>query len=494
MSTDVTTIKVKPWAMIEIKDQRDHAYLCAMAKAYEAAYDDPSSNKDYIKIKNAMTKALDQMQKEVEKLERKEAGRGSYNDMDDEAKMNFVCTMLNGEYRKGFARDGTLQMLKVMDAARRIVEIVDSRQAIDDQIKMRIAQKLVERKQILAPRHIAELADFWRHYGEAIPSSFITYAGFDPEPWALGRSNHLPVKGALPTWNNLMKRMNDPRAFAAWVYGVASKRYRGRQILWLHGDNGEDGKSFIQKIIVEEVFGKVNKAMTNNALGEGAARFMQADFEGKALAFWDDCNNQMALMREDIKQLSSGLEGNLTRIEKKGKQSYDAQLETRMWINSNFAPTVPADNFIRSRLLYIHISPLEEEKDVTLKAKFIAELPALLHFGKECFEELCRGEREIAQNFEANEAIDNLVADFETEFESIFQTYFKVLPKGRNIPPLRTSEVQPVLKKAGLITNLKQGQWYTWAKQRHGLKKTSMIGTDGKKYPVIEGFSLKGGF
>jgi hypothetical protein len=489
MNSVVDTVKVKPWAMIELKNQRDPEYLVAMVKAYESAYDDPSSNKDYVKIKSTITKLHDDAKKEVARLERAKAS-GDWGSMTDENKMRFVCEMLDPKYRKGFGRDGTSQMLKIVNAAEKIVAIVDSKQAIHDQVQSTIAATLKDRKQILAPRHVSELADFWKLYGEDIPTNFETYAGFDRETWCLGRSKHLPKDGPMPTWTNLMARMNDPKAFAAWVYGVVSKQYAGRQILWLHGENGEDGKSFIQKIIAEQCFANVFAALNNNALGEGSSRFLQADFEGKALAFWDDCNNQMALFREDIKQLSSGKEGNPARIEKKTKQAYTSQLETRMWINSNFAPVVSSDVYTRSRLLYIHIEPLNEAPDVTLKAKFVAEMPALLAYGKKCFDEVCVDGRAINQNAEANDAIDQFVTDHESAYEAIFRRSFFVVKEGK---PVLASDVANVLQAAGLKSNIDKGHWYTWLERRHGFKRTAV--KEGKsKVQVIEGLKVKPAF
>jgi len=313
------------------------------------------------------------------------------------------------------------------------------------------------------------------------------------DDWVLGRSKHKPKQGPMPTWDNYLSRMNDKEAFAAWIYGVASKRYKGRQVLWIHGGEGEDGKTFTQKIISDELFPNVYAAMSNHALSEGASRFMQADFEGKVLATWGDCNNSTVLLREDIKQLSAGSEGDVARVEKKNKQAYSAQMEAVLWINSNFRPVVTGDNFVRSRLLYINLAKLDEPKDRTLKAKFIAELPALLAYGEQCFEKLCPDSRRVIQNDIANAEIDEMVVESEAEYEGIFDRYFNyVTTKTKNLEGsyALTSDIQAILKKEGLRKNYDQSKWYAWLSKRHSFNKMRRTVGD-KKREVVMGITIK---
>jgi phage/plasmid-associated DNA primase len=191
--------------------------------------------------------------------------------------------------------------------------------------------------------------------------------------------------------------MNDPEGFSAWIYGVASKRYKGRQILWLQGKHGEDGKTYIQKLIAEALFPNVSQPMVNSALSGDASRWMGAEFIGKTLAYWDDCNNRRALFMEVVKQLSAGSQGNKARIESKGVMAYQGELDTRLWINSNFAPEVSQDNFITSRLLYITIEKMAEDPDPEIGTRFKAELPQFFRYAKACYERCCPDDYAIVQ-------------------------------------------------------------------------------------------------
>jgi len=488
---DKVKVKVKEWATMTKREQNDVEFLIAQRAAYQSTFDDPSANKSYIKIENALFDAEQKAEKELKRLDK--SGGDDYSSMNEAEKRQFVCTLLDPHYRKGFGRDGTKRMLKVIDAASQVVSIVDNKQAMQEQVEQTIADLVVEKGETLSPYLIAELAKYWNLYGEAIPESLVTYGGLTDDKWVLGRSKHKPLAGPMPTWNNFMKRMNDPKAFAAWIYGVASQRYRGRQVLWMHGAEGEDGKTFIQKIIANEIFPNVTAAMSNHALSEGAARFMQADFEGKVLATWGDCNNAAVLLREDIKQLSAGAEGDVARVEKKNKQAYSAQMEAVLWINSNFRPIVTGDNFVRSRLLYINLEKLEEPKDITLKAKFIAELPALLAYGEQCYTELCTDNRKVVQNNQSNESIDEMVLESEGEYESIFSRYFTVIKETARTAGSSyalVSDIPPILKKEGLKSNIAQGWWYDWLSKRHQLVRSQRVVGD-KKRSVIVGLKIK---
>jgi hypothetical protein len=73
------------------------------------------------------------------------------------------------------------------------------------------------------------------------------------------------------------------------------------------------------------------------------------------------------------------------------------QLETRLWINSNYAPDVSQDNFIISRLLYITIDKMDEDPDPEIAVRFEEELPQFLRFAQACYERCCPEDYAIGQ-------------------------------------------------------------------------------------------------
>lgn len=491
MNAQPTTVGPREWKLISDAERGDVDLLVKIRVAYEQAYGELVTEKhDYVRIKNQIEKLLKQKQVELIKLESErnslEAKEGDYSNITDSEKWQLSRKLLNPRFRKFVGLAGTTELIKIRDEENMLVSKVINPKAIREQLADTIAEHCTQQGTIYSPHFIDELVRFWERYGDSI-EEFAVYGGFKPDSWCLGRSLHSPNVGEMPTWKNFMSRMNDPEAFAAWIYGVASKRYRGRQILWLKGENGEDGKSYIQRLIAKNLFPNVSHAMANSAFSEGAARFIGAEFENKALAYWDDCNNTMALFREDVKMLSSGAEGNASRIEHKGVMAYQAQLEARMWINSNYAPSVSHDNFVRSRLLYITLGPMREEQDIEIGKKFEVELSAFLKYGEEMFDKLCKDSRKVRQCESALAEIDDLADNFEEHHETIFTNAFEVGESDRYVT---CRHIQDVLKREGLKDVHKQSDWYRWLERRKSLVRKKHQ-EDGKSIKVVFGMTAK---
>ena len=374
------------------------------------------------------------------------------------------------------------EVFLVTDPIHKIGRIIRGHKSVQDSIRHFIGETLREQNLItLEPGQITNLARIWCDYEPAV--KYEVFAGFDTETWALGRCLYQPSEvGPMPTWQKFLSRMNDGDAFAAWIYGIASKRYRGRQVLWLEGINGEDGKTFIQKLIAETLFPNVSMPTMNNALTGDGARFVASSFEDKALAYWDDCNNRKALMTELVKQLSSGESGNKARIEHKGVNAYDGQLTTRMWINSNYSPMITQDNFMVSRLLYIKLQPLNEPIDPEIGKKFKAELPTFLAYAKVCYEERCKDNYKVVQTKEVQDTIKEFGEEFELNYYTIFEQNFEYSANPTDF--VLASEVQTTLIAYGLKDNHAQGDWYTWAQKRMGVTKKNVY-HNGKKVKAV---------
>lgn len=468
-------VKVKPLSLFTLSQKSDVVYLQAVCEKYVDAFgkDVAEGNKDYVKIRNQLEKLVDAA----------EHTSPDYSKMGAAQKREFVKDLLDTEYRQGFGEDGTKMIVRMVDEEHKIVEGLSAKAAIADRVEDAIVKGVASKQIVIPPQLVKELGQYWMYYGAEMPTNLVAYAGFDDEPWAYGRSLVKPEAGKMPTWTDFLSRLNDPEAFAAWVYGVASQKYKGRQVLWMSGASGEDGKTFVQKIICNNVFYKSDATITNTAMSGDAQRFAAAAFENKAIAVWGDCNNQMALMSEFVKQISGGSEGDKARIERKGKDSYDKQLSTRLWINSNFDPMITNDNFARSRLLYISVAPLTEAPDITLKSKFVEELPAFLEYGKICYDKVCTDQRKIKQVDEAMTAIDGFTQGADSEYEAIFETKFEVGTKLDTDYFVTVSSVSQMLKREGIKKNIEQNWFYTWLEKTHGYVRVTTTIKNGLNKP-----------
>ena len=72
----------------------------------------------------------------------------------------------------------------------------------------------------------------------------------DDDDWCVYRARIRPdATVAFPLIQQFLDRLNDPRAFAAWWWGVYSGRNKGRQMIYLWDKRGEGAKSVILKML-----------------------------------------------------------------------------------------------------------------------------------------------------------------------------------------------------------------------------------------------------
>ena len=185
----------------------------------------------------------------------------------------------------------------------------------------------------------------------------------DEEGWCFHKPLLELKKMDMPTWNRILKRMSDPVAFLAWVYGVYSGCYLGRRVMWLHGAKGEDGKSLIAKTLADTLFGHAAGAISNAQLTSNEKRFVTSFFVNTRLVIYPDASNTKILKSELFKMIASAGSDKVT-IEPKGKPGYSAELSARLWVSSNYPPVITEEGFVKSRVQYILIdahNPPESE-------------------------------------------------------------------------------------------------------------------------------------
>jgi hypothetical protein len=311
----------------------------------------------------------------------------------------------------------------------------------------------------IAPARAGELVQYWFNHEQNICM---------PEPmgllgdnkWCLHRSKYFPDPSVeYPSWQRILDRMSDAEAFAAWQYGVWAGIYKGRQFLWLHGPNGEDGKSALARVIGQNLYGPAHNAISNASISSSEKRFLTSFFENAALVVYPDANNRRCLMSEAFKTVASA-GSDPVLIERKGKQAYTATLKAYMWISSNYAPEVTNNNFITSRLLYIHIGKMVNEKpDPTVFKRLEAELSGFLSYAKYCYEKLCADNYKIETNDSTIASVSDFTEDFYEEYSTIFTKYWEQADIDEHVP---ANKVRDLLKIEGFSCNRKYGDFTRW--------------------------------
>lgn len=300
----------------------------------------------------------------------------------------------------------------------------------------------------------------------------------DTDTWCLHRSSITPdATIAYNSWKAILNRMDDPDAFAAWVAGVYLGSYKGRQILWLYGPHGEDGKSTISKIIGQNLFGPSCAAISNASLSSSEKRFIASYFEEAELVCYPDASNRRCLMSEAFKSIASAGTDPIL-IERKGKQAYTALLKARLWVSSNFSPEITGDNFMTSRLLMITISKMVDEKpDPKVIQRLEAELPGFLAYAISAYHERCLDNYRIETNTESVTAVKNLSDDFYDDFEIIFSSHWQQADHSCRVDGAR---LRDTLRREGLTGNVEAKRFTEWMLQYKGVVKRKLSNENGR--------------
>jgi phage/plasmid-associated DNA primase len=248
-------------------------------------------------------------------------------------------------------------------------------------------------------------------------------------------------------------------------------------MLWLHGPHGEDGKSTMASIIGKELFGPAHNAISNASIGSSEKRFLNSFFENASLVIYPDANNSKCLMSEAFKTVASA-GADPVLIERKGRQAYTAKLKARMWICSNHAPEVTKDNYAVSRLLYVHIDKMVDEKpDPTVFSRLTNELPGFLAYAQKCYLKRCPDNYRIETDVSTKERVAQLSDDFYDEYETIFTKYWQTSALTERV---EASKLRDIVRQEGLNSNTAYSNFVRWLTTQMQIEKRKLSKEGGK--------------
>lgn len=228
-------------------------------------------------------------------------------------------------------------------------------------------------------------------------------------------------------------RMTEGAAVAAWIWGIYSKEYKGRQVPWIFGRAGEEGKSYFFRTIGVELFGedKGFTAVSSTSTGKNQNNFTMNNFVKSVMILYPDCNNPAIIQTEFGKILSGGGRDSV-QAEAKYKSAVTTTIEGRLMIVSNKEPTVAPDNWYLSRLMFCEIEPFKGAKDPNMDEKFRAEIPGFLAYAKRCYTELCSDNETIVLKSATNERVLDLLPMNDDFHQAKFEEHF-VIEKGASL-------------------------------------------------------------
>lgn len=369
-------------------------------------------------------------------------------------------------------KNAGFRIFKIEDYDTQQCSILTSERAdLEDEVTSYLAETLVALGKTASPFVLREMFAYWQKYGVKVQGRK-TEEGYedgvrtcnseivDPDQWSLYRSPHVPDESVpFPLLQETLSRMSEGPAFAAWVYGTYTGLYKGRQVIWIYGPDGEEGKSYLAKFLAAQFFGenKGYKAIDGVQIKQGS-RFLNSNFVGAKLIVYPDCNRIHLMEMEIIKSLSSGGRDS-TVSEEKFKSAQTITIEARVLVCSNFLPEVRRDNWYQSRLALCRIKPLNGPKDPNIDKKYLEELPGFLAYGKKCYEELCKDNERIELSAEHAEWLETLIDKQDPLEKDIFNRHFTLDKTG-------TITLKRVLQILELEENVKDDKsrkaWIEW--------------------------------
>jgi putative DNA primase/helicase len=279
------------------------------------------------------------------------------------------------------------------------------------------------------------------------------------------RFDWLPTQGNFPAWEEFLCRLSDADAFKAFVWSSFEPKNRSRQYCWLHGSEGEDGKTAVLGVIVK-VFGNAAAGVSNSHVGKNANQFVYSMIYGKRIVVYADCKNPNFGMSEFVRNVTSG---DPVQIEFKGETGFSAPLYCKLFVGSNPQPTIGSENADQSRLILIRVAPSKNRDDPEWPTRLEAELPAFLWACQESYVRLCPNHGKIRISAASEELKKSIAAEAEEQFADVFEKYFVAQPGGR----LSASMMTLVLTRYAGFTardSIRLGDFKSWMKRTHNVE------------------------
>jgi hypothetical protein len=248
-----------------------------------------------------------------------------------------------------------------------------------------------------------------------------------PNDWCFFRKTRYPYPGPTPHWDTILERLTDGDTLAAWIYGVYSGRYKGRQAMWITGTNGEDGKSVIGRAL-SILFGPAYGSINNNQI-KGSSNFTNAAFHEKEIVVYPDANNTMIFKTETFKSITGN---DSVPIEFKGKMPFTAKLSSKILVFSNIDPYSDGLNMTDSRFLFMRIASRESDAKVIFdfENNLIAEFDHFLYKGMVAYRNLCPDDYKFLESDALKVLKTSVSSESMSEYEDFIEEYLVEDPDG----------------------------------------------------------------
>jgi hypothetical protein len=260
----------------------------------------------------------------------------------------------------------------------------------------------------------------WRARGEAIipppPVRFKNDNGL-----CFRRLDFVPAPGCTDTWESLLDRMSNQRAFMAFVGSLFDNSSLMQQYVWMRGGGG-DGKGAIGRWF-QEIF-RQSFYMTASI----NSKFWLYSLINKRVCIFSDWNDTALPTSGLFKSLSGG---DSTRVEGKYKDEMNVNLNCKYIFFSNFRPEILMQSSDKRRIIYCDFKPLPdgaERGHKSFETKLLAESSAFIYECLKVYKEDCPDHGLIPT---LTDEVDELAGGNESYFDGLYDEYF--IPGGKTV-------------------------------------------------------------
>lgn len=253
----------------------------------------------------------------------------------------------------------------------------------------------------------------WTKTQETIPPPRVVAFKSDPG-LSYRRLPFNPESGLTPTWEGLLDRMSNQRAFMCFIGSLFFEQSHGQQYLWLHSGGG-DGKGAIGRWL-----SKVFKQAYYATAAVKSNGFWLYNLLGKRVCIFSDWDDEKFVTGGLFKSMVGG---DAQVIEGKYRDPITANLPCKYIFFSNNRPNVDSNAADMRRLIYCQIKPIADEKKEynAFEEKLWDESSAFIYECLKIYNEDCPTHGPIPFMNDESKA---LAEENEDHFQGLFDEFF----------------------------------------------------------------------
>jgi hypothetical protein len=228
---------------------------------------------------------------------------------------------------------------------------------------------------------------------------------------------------SIPSWAEFLQRCSDPEAFGAWIWSIYEPKHKGRQMLYLYGKQGEDGKSVLQSVVYEMFGAEYSASVSSLSAVSTQSTFGASGIYGRRLLIIPDLRNNNLLRFPIINQLTGS---DPIKIEFKNQTPFSAKLNVRIFICANIEQELENKKHDSSRLLWLTVSPPKQRTPnwcEGLKKEYLA----FLQYAKWCYQKKCADHYKISSEA-SDSTVERIIKTDTTGWYDVLSQWFDIDP------------------------------------------------------------------